>query len=131
MAIAPPLPQQQNIKSFWEILSQQEEKTRIYIMQMLLDPRNIEFITEYPDFGYTKAMTRFATWTKSIQQVTDLDDNDITEVVDTMCLEFMKKNVSHKRRRSHEIVNALKGEDASANVLDHEHRGLRRFLGLR
>lgn len=131
MAIQPQPNQEKGIKSFWDVISQQEEKTRIYIMQQLLDPRNLEFITEYPDFGYTKAMTRFATWSKSIKQVTDMDEEEITEVVDTMCIEFMKKNVSHKRRRAHEIVNALKGEEAGTNVLDHENRGLRRFLGLR
>lgn len=118
-------------KSFWEIISQQEEKTRIFIMQQLLNEANLEFITEYPNFNYTKAMTRFATWTQSIRQVTDLDDADISEVVDVMCNEFMKKNVSHKRRRAQEIVNALKGEESNANVFEQDRAGLRKYLGLR
>ena len=118
-------------KSFWQMISQQEEKTRIFIMQQLLNENNLEFITEYPNFTYTKAMTRMATWTKSIKQVTDLDDEDISDVVDTMCMEFMKKNVSHKRRRAQEIVNALKGEESGSINGEMERSGLRKFLGLR
>ena len=72
-----------------------------------------------------------ATWTKSIKQVTDLDDEDISDVVDTMCMEFMKKNVSHKRRRAQEIVNALKGEESGSINGEMERSGLRKFLGLR
>ena len=118
-------------KSFWQMISQQEEKTRIFIMQQLLNENNLEFITEYPNFNYTKAMTRFATWSKSIKQVTDLDDDELTEVIDVMCNEFMKKNVSHKRRRAQEIVNALKGEESGNVNGELERSGLRKFLGLR
>ena len=118
-------------KSFWQMISQQEEKTRIFIMQQLLNENNLEFITEYPNFNYTKAMTRFATWSKSIKQVTDLDDDELTEVIDVMCNEFMKKNVSHKRRRAQDIVNALKGEESGNVNGELERSGLRKFLGLR
>jgi hypothetical protein len=126
------IPQTQpDLKSFMSLVASQEEKTRIYVMLELLKMQNLEFITEYPNFSYTKAMTKFATWRTSVQEVFNLSAPETDVIVDSMTREFMKKNVSHKRRRSHEIVNALRGDDASSNVLDHEHKGLRRFLGLR
>lgn len=120
------------VKSFMQLVSAQEEKTRISVMLELLRASNLEFITEYPNFTYTKAMTKYETWRTSVMQTFNLNEDD----TDTICVQametaFMKKNVSHKRRRSHELVNALRGEDVSNNVLDHEHKGLRRFLGLR
>ena len=122
---------QNDIKSFMSLVASQEEKTRIYIMEQLLKQSNLEFITEYPNFTYTKAMTRFATWRTSAQEVFNLTEGESDVIVQAMTQEFMKKNVSHKRRRAHEIVNALRSEDASSNVLDHEHKGMRKFLGLR
>ena len=122
---------QVDMKSFMSLIAQQEEKTRIYVMLELLKMQNLEFITEYPNFQYTKAMTKFATWRNSVSEVLHLADNEQDVIVKTMTEEFMKKNVSHKRRRSHELVNALRSEDASMNPLDHEHRGLRKFLGMR
>ncbi len=122
---------QVNVKSFMDLVSQQDEKTRISVMLELLNMNNLEFITEYPNFTYTKAMTKFATWRTSVQEVFNLDDANADVIVKSMTSEFMKKNVSHKRRRAHEIVNALRSEDAGGNVLDHENKGLRRFLGIR
>jgi hypothetical protein len=122
---------QPDLKSFMQLVASQEEKTRIFVMLELLKQANLEFITEYPNFTYTKVMTKFATWRTSVQEVFNLSDIETDVIVKSMTEEFMKKNVSHKRRRSHELVNALRGEDANANVLDHEHKGLRRFLGLR
>jgi len=120
-----------DIKSFMQLVASQEEKTRIYVMLELLKMNNLEFITEYPNFTYTKSMTKFSTWRTSVQEVFNLSEDETDVIVKSMTEEFMKKNVSHKRRRSHELVNALRGEDASGNVLDHEHKGIRRFLGLR
>lgn len=118
-------------KSFMSMITSQEEKTRITVMMELLKMSNLEFITEYPNFTYTKYMTKLETWRASVQEVFNLDDEQSDKIVKAMENAFMKKNVSHKRRRSHEMVNALRGEDANANVLDHENKGLRRFLGLR
>lgn len=120
-----------NIKSFMSALMAQEEKTRITVMMELLKMGNLEFITEYPNFTYTKYMTKLETWRTSVEQVFNLDDTEGEQIVKSMEQAFMKKNVSHKRRRSHEMVNALRGEDANSNVLDHEHKGIRKFLGLR
>lgn len=119
-----------DLKSFMEIIHAQEEKTRMTVMLELLKESNLEFITEYPNFTYTKAMTKLATWRESIKDVFNLEDAEADTIVKEMSLQFMKKNVSHKRRRSHELVNALRSEDANSNVLDHEHKGLRRFTGL-
>lgn len=117
-------------KSFLDAVLYAEEKTRFTLMLELLKKENLEFITEYPNFNYTKAMTRLATWRESIKEVFNLEDSEADVIVKEMSEQFMKKNVSHKRRRSHELVNALRGEDSSGNVLDHEHRGIRRFLGM-
>ena len=125
-------PQQSfDLKSFMDIIHAQEEKTRMTVMLELLKESNLEYITEYPNFNYTKAMTKLSTWRTSIEDVFNLSSEDADTVVKEMCTQFMRKNVSHKRRRSHELVNALRGEDVNNNVLDHEHKGLRRFLGLR
>lgn len=118
-------------KSFLDAVLYAEEKTRFTLMLELLKKENLEFITEYPNFNYTKAMTRLATWRESIKEVFNLEDSEADVIVKEMSEQFMKKNVSHKRRRSHELVNALRGEDSSGNVLDHEHRGLKKFLGMR
>lgn len=120
-----------DLKSFMELIQSQEEKHRFTVMLELLKMANLEFITEYPNFTYTKAMTKYMTWRESIKEVCNFSDEESDNIVNEMCTQFMKKNVSHKRRRSHELVNALRGEDASGNVLDHEHKGIRRFLGLR
>lgn len=117
-------------KSFLDAVLYAEEKTRFTLMLELLKKENLEFITEYPNFNYTKAMTRLATWRESIKEVFNLEDSEADVIVKEMSEQFMKKNVSHKRRRAHELVNALRGEDSSGNVLDHEHRGIRRFLGM-
>ena len=120
-----------NPKSFMEWVMLAEEKTRFTLMLELLKMQNLEFITEYPNFNYTKAMTKLATWRESVKDVFNLEDNEADTIVKEMSEQFMKKNVSHKRRRSHELVNALRGEDSTGNVLDHEHKGLKRFLGMR
>lgn len=120
-----------NIKSFMSAIMAQEEKTRITVMMELLKMGNLEFITEYPNFTYTKYMTKLETWRTSVEQVFNLEEDESEQIVKAMEQAFMKKNVSHKRRRSHEMVNALRGEDANNNVLDHEHKGIRKFLGLR
>lgn len=118
-------------KSFMDAVLLAEEKTRFTLMLELLKKDNLEFITEYPNFNYTKAMTRLSTWRESIKEVFNLQEEEADTIVNEMCTQFMKKNVSHKRRRAHELVNALRGEDSSGNVLDHEHRGIKRFLGMR
>jgi hypothetical protein len=118
-------------KSFMEEIMQAEEKTRFTLMLELLKMANLEFITEYPNFTYTKHMTKLATWRESVKEVFGLSEEESDVIVKEMSEQFMKKNVSHKRRRSHELVNALRGEDSNNNVLDHERKGFRRFLGLR
>ena len=142
------------VKSFFDIINAQEEKHRYTVIMELLNygknnNSNLEALTEYPNFNYTKFMTKLATYTDAVSQTLNLDDgirvennmvvyhpelDERTEhnrQVSTMCIEFMKKNMSHKRRRSHEIVNALRGDPVDTNVLEHEHKGMRRFLGLR
>lgn len=129
--MAEPTIQEKENKSFMEAVLYAEEKTRFTLMLELLKESNLEFITEYPNFSYTKAMTKLATWRQSVKEVFNLEEQEADTVVKEMCQQFMRKNVSHKRRRSHEMVNALRGEDVSSNVLDHEHKGIKRFLGMR
>ena len=130
--IKPQLPQLPP-KSFAEMFTSADEKTRITVMLELLKHDNLEFITEYPSFQYTKAMTKYEAWTHDVASVIDLEPEYIDEIVGSvpaMAKAFMKKNVSHKRRRAQEIVNSLKGEESNTTVLN-EHKSLRNYLGMR
>lgn len=134
--------QQMGMKQFMDLALSREDKTRIYIMEKLLpvyqgeiERMLLEFVTEYPDFTYTKAMTKYETWIDTIKSMGDMNDKELKDtvgIVDTMTFAFMKKNVAHKRRGRHEIVNALRGEDVNQEQREREKAGLFGwFRGLR
>jgi len=52
-------------------------------------------------------------------------------LIKEMCHQFMLKMTSHKRRRSHEIVNGASRQDSNNPVNVSEHKGLKRFLGIK
>jgi flagellar biosynthesis/type III secretory pathway chaperone len=132
---------EQRIEEFKQYNKIAEEKTAITLLEKLLDKDLLEFITEYPSTQYTKEMTKLNTYVSAYMQVYNiipyqnekgewvLEDEDL-EQIKVMCTQFMLKMTSHKRRRSHEIVNGAARNDSSVAVLG-ENKGVKRFLGLR
>jgi hypothetical protein len=118
----------QEFKKYIELA---EEKTVITLLEKLVDPNILEFITEYPSTAYTKEMTKLMTYVVSYMQVynMDMDDDDDVIIIREMCKQFMLKMTSHKRRRSHELVNGASRQNVEMNVLN-EHKGIRRLLGM-
>lgn len=120
----------QRVSEFKKYLELAEEKTVITLLEKLVNPNHLEFVTEYPSTQYTKAMTRLNTWRTSIMEVYNLEPEDADIIVRDMCTQFMLKMTSHKRRRSHELVNGASRQDTQQNVLN-ENKGLKKFLGIK
>jgi 5'-deoxynucleotidase YfbR-like HD superfamily hydrolase len=119
----------QEFKKYIELA---EEKTVITLLEKLVDERILEFITEYPSTKYTKEMTKLNTYLVSYAYEYNLnleDDNDLEDIKE-MCHQFMLKMTSHKRRRSHELVNGASRQMVDTAVIN-ENRGIKRFLGMR
>lgn len=122
----------QSLAEFKKYLELAEDKTVITLLEKLLDNRILEFITEYPSVAYTKEMVKLNTYITTYIQVYNLDTNDVDDVkvIEKMCTEFMLKMTSHKRRRAHEIVNGASRQDSGTQIIQ-EHRGLKKFLGIK
>jgi hypothetical protein len=120
------------VQEFKKYIELAEEKTVITLLEKLVDPNILEFITEYPSTQYTKEMTKLMTFVKSYAQVynLDLEDEDDCIIINEMCHQFMLKMTSHKRRRSHELVNGASRQNTDFKVLD-EQKGLKRLFGVR
>ena len=121
---------EQRVSEFKKYLELAEEKTVITLLEKLVNPNYLEFITEYPSTQYTKAMTRLMTWRESATEVFNLSEEDADVIVNEMCTQFMLKMTSHKRRRSHELVNGASRQDTGVQVLN-ENKGLKKFLGIK
>lgn len=121
----------QKVEEFKQYVAMAEEKTVITLLEKLVDDKLLEFITEYPSTQYTKEMTKLKTYVISYCQVynLDLEDQEDVQIINTMCREFMLKMTSHKRRRSHELVNGASRQDVGVNVLN-ENKGIKKFLGI-
>jgi len=119
------------VQEFKKYIEMAEEKTVITLLEKLVDPRILEFITEYPSTAYTKEMTKLMTYITSYMQVynLDLEDADDCIIIREMCNQFMLKMTSHKRRRAHELVNGASRQDVNMNVLN-ERQGLKRLFGI-
>lgn len=122
----------QRVQEFKKYIELAEEKTVITLLEKLVDERILEFITEYPSTAYTKEMTKLKTFVATYAQVYNLDPEDEEDLVmiNEMCRQFMLKMTSHKRRRSHELVNGASRQMVENKVLE-EHKGIRRLFGLR
>jgi hypothetical protein len=120
----------QRISEFKKYLELAEEKTVITLLEKLVNEKYLEFITEYPSTQYTKAMTKLNTWRTSIMEVYNLGEEDADIIVRDMCIQFMLKMTSHKRRRSHELVNGASRQDTGQQILN-ENKGLKKFLGIK
>ena len=127
-----------------DIISKQDEKTKITALLELLKLDNIELeiagrkvvisklelITEYPNVNYTKTLTKNETWRESVAEVFNYAPTEQERIVGTMDTQFMLKMTSHKRKRAQEIVNALKNEVAGTEVVPEKTK-TKRFFGLR
>lgn len=120
------------VQEFKKYIELAEEKTVITLLEKLVDPRILEFITEYPSTQYTKEMTKLMTYVVSYCQVynLDIDDDEDMIIIKEMCNQFMLKMTSHKRRRSHELVNGASRQDVGNNILN-ENKGIKRLFGIR
>lgn len=120
------------VQEFKKYIELAEEKTAITLLEKLVNEQILEFITEYPSTDYTKLMTKLMTYVDSYAQVYNLDpeDKEDCRVIITMCRQFMLKMTSHKRRRSHELVNGASRQEVSYGLLN-ENKGLKKFLGVR
>lgn len=120
------------VQEFRKYIEMAEEKTAITLLEKLVDNRFLEFITEYPSTAYTKEMTKLMTYVTSYMQVynMDIEDEDDMIIIREMCNQFMLKMTSHKRRRSHELVNGASRQNTEMKVLN-ENKGVRRLFGMR
>lgn len=123
----------EQIKEYERYLKLAEDKTVITLLQNLLDEKTLEYTTEYPSTVYTKEMVKLMTYVTTYVQTynLDLEDTEDVKMITEMCHQFMLKMTSHKRRRSHEIVNGASRQDATTQVNLGEHKGLKRFLGIK
>ena len=122
-----------DLAEYERFLKLAEDKTVITLLEKLVDDRLLEYITEYPSVTYTKEMVKLMTYVTSFTQVynLDLEDTDDVEIIKVMCHQFMLKMTSHKRRRSHEIVNGASRQESNTQVNLSEHKGFKRFLGIK
>lgn len=120
------------VQEFRKYIEMAEEKTAITLLEKLVDDRFLEFITEYPSTAYTKEMTKLMTYVVSYMQVYNMDaeDEDDMIIIREMCNQFMLKMTSHKRRRSHELVNGASRQNTEMKVLN-ENKGVKRLFGIR
>lgn len=120
------------VQEFRKYIELAEEKTAITLLEKLVDDRFLEFITEYPSTQYTKEMTKLMTYIVSYAQVYNLDEDDPDDmiIIREMCHQFMLKMTSHKRRRSHELVNGASRQQTDIKVLN-ENKGIKRLFGAR
>lgn len=120
------------VQEFRKYIELAEEKTVITLLEKLVDERNLEFITEYPSTQYTKEMTKLMTYVTSYAKTYNLDlesEDDCIEIVE-MCRQFMLKMTSHKRRRSHELVNGASRQTTETKILN-ENKGIKKLFGMR
>jgi hypothetical protein len=120
------------VQEFRKYIELAEEKTAITLLEKLVDERFLEFITEYPSTQYTKEMTKLMTYVTSYYQLYNLnaEDEDDMIVIREMCKQFMYKMTSHKRRRSHELVNGASRQNTDMKVLS-ENKGMKKLFGIR
>ena len=131
-----------DLAEYERFLKLAEDKTVITLLEKLVDDKLLEYITEYPSVQYTKMMVKLKTYAVQYMQTYNIRpykdekgqwviDNEDIEVIETMCYQFMLKMTSHKRRRSHEIVNGASRQESNTQVNVSEHKGLKRFLGIK
>lgn len=140
-------PNDQNITQrsvdIMDIIKQQQQMDKVQALLKLLEIKetdinvagdlqkvlNIELITEYPNANFTKTMIKNETWRNSVKQVLHLEDVNEEKIVGAMDVYTMLKMVSHKRKRVHEIINGLKNDTATTEIIPQNTKK-KKFLGL-
>ena len=126
-----------------DIIKQQQQMDKVQALLKLLEIKetdinvagdlqkvlNIELITEYPNATFTKTMIKNETWRNSVKQVLHLDDVNKEKIVGAMDVYTMLKMTSHKRKRVHEIINGLKNDTATTEIIPQNTKK-KKFLGL-
>ena len=126
-----------------DIIKQQQQMDKVQALLKLLEIKetdinvagdlqkvlNIELITEYPNATFTKTMIKNETWRNSVKQVIHLEDVNEEKIVGAMDVYTMLKMVSHKRKRVHEIINGLKNDTATTEIIPQNTKK-KKFLGL-
>ena len=140
-------PNDQNITQrsvdIMDIIKQQQQMDKVQALLKLLEIKeadinvagdlqkvlNIELITEYPNATFTKTMIKNETWRNSVKQVLHLEDVNEEKIVGAMDVYTMLKMTSHKRKRVHEIINGLKNDTATTEIIPQNTKK-KKFLGL-
>ena len=126
-----------------DIIKQQQQMDKVQALLKLLEISekdinvagdiqkilNIELITEYPNANFTKTMIKNETWRNSVKQVLHLADVNEEKIVGAMDVHTMLKMISHKRKRAHEIINGLKNDTATTEIIPQNTKK-KKFLGL-
>ena len=126
-----------------DIIKQQQQMDKVQALLKLLEIKetdinvagdlqkvlNIELITEYPNATFTKTMIKNETWRNSVKQVLHLGDVNEEKIVGAMDVYTMLKMTSHKRKRVHEIINGLKNDTATTEIIPQNTKK-KKFLGL-
>jgi len=141
------IPQQQNAelstKNILDIMSQVQQMDKVQALLKLLEISekeinmvgetykilNLELITEYTGAKTTKFMVKNETWRKSVQEVFHRKDINDEKLVGFMDTQIILKMISHRRKRAHEIVNALKNEVAGTEVIPQNTKK-KKFFGV-
>jgi hypothetical protein len=140
----PPITPVADITSLMDFIQRAtKEKSKIDAVLELTNPEHLEFLTEWPTTNYTKMATKLMTWRQTITELGNLDDGQRFEngrfvyhpefdetdtLIKEMVAQFMLKMTSHKRRRSQEIVTALK-DDLHSPIYNMENKMKRSLFG--
>ena len=137
-----------DMKSFMDLISKTEDKTKMTVLMEFFKKENLDFITELPTVQYTKQITKFLTYRDTMIEVLNLDDgmrfnpdtkvwdyhpelDDTDYIINQMVKWFKTSMVSHKRRNALAIFNTLRNDDAQTNIFTQENKGLRKFFGMK
>lgn len=143
MSTNPPQEITQRSIDIMDIIKQQQQMDKVQALLKLLEiiekdiniagdiqkVLNIELITEYPNANFTKTMIKNETWRNSVKQVLHLADVNEEKIVGAMDVQTMLKMISHKRKRAHEIINGLKNDTATTEIIPQNQKK-KKFLGL-
>lgn len=132
----------QNTQTILDLIAKQQQMDKVQALLKLLAIEqldidiagemykilNLELITEYTGKDTTKFMVKNETWRKSYADVYHCDIND-EQLVGYMDVQIMLKMISHRRKRVTEIINGLKNEIATSEVIPSKTR-TKRFFGM-
>lgn len=133
----------QNTQTILDLIAKQQQMDKVQALLKLLaieqldieiagEPYkvlNLELITEYTGKDTTKFMVKNETWRKTAQEVLHYKDINDEKLVGFMNSQIQLKMISHRRKRTTEIINGLKNEIATSEVIPNKTR-TKRFFGM-